>query len=242
MDIYEIHGRKIFSRSYWKGVASVGGLFDEKYEPDNMEEILADYFGTTKLGEALIKVLISSYDIEMRKPLFFKSWQDKTSKVQMDRVARATSAAPTYFPPARVSIDNLQRTLVDGGVFANNPAMCAYAEARKLWPDEKEILVVSIGTGELNRPILFEDANNWGLAEWARPIMNVVFDGVSDAVNYQLRQILGGNYFRFQRTLGFAVDDLDNTTKEIIHALKMEARAIMDENPESWENLWTAIG
>jgi len=47
-------------------------------------------------------------------------------------VCRATSAAPTYFEPAQInSFYNQQYTLIDGGVYANNPALCAYAEARK---------------------------------------------------------------------------------------------------------------
>ena len=36
--------------------------------------------------------------------------------------------------------------MVDGGVFANNPAMCAYVEAIKLY-GLQDILVVSLGTG-----------------------------------------------------------------------------------------------
>ena len=51
----------------------------------------------------------------------------------MRQVARATSAAPTYFPPEKIPTDDpLQYyALIDGGVIANNPAMCAYAEAIK---------------------------------------------------------------------------------------------------------------
>ena len=68
----------------------------------------------------------------------------------------------------------------------NNPAMCAYAEAERRQPRRRSVLV-SLGTGQLTRPIHYEDAKDWGLIEWARPIIDVVFDGVSDAVDYQLR-------------------------------------------------------
>jgi patatin-like phospholipase/acyl hydrolase len=44
----------------------------------------------------------------------------------MADAARATSAAPTYFSPAELDQDRHHyRALVDGGVFVNNPAMCA---------------------------------------------------------------------------------------------------------------------
>lgn len=53
----------------------------------------------------------------------------------MKNVARATSAAPTYFQALKLKagkkIDYM--ALIDGGVFANNPAMCAYAEANKIF-------------------------------------------------------------------------------------------------------------
>ncbi len=50
--------------------------------------------------------------------------------------------------------------MVYGGVFVNNSALCAYAEARKIFPDADEIFVVSLGTGELTREIPYRDAKD----------------------------------------------------------------------------------
>ena len=46
---------------------------------------------------------------------------------------------------------------MDGGLFANNPAMCAFAEAER---DRfgSDILLVSLGTGEATRPLPYEQA------------------------------------------------------------------------------------
>jgi len=68
------------------------------------------------------------------------------------REGRATtSAAPTYFPPHRaVAAVWKSYTLIDGGVYANNPALCAWVEAHARHP-EAEILVVSLGTGNENK-------------------------------------------------------------------------------------------
>ena len=65
--------------------------------------------------------------------------------------------------------------LVDGGVFANNPAMCAFADAHR-FEEGADIVLVSLGTGQLERPIRYDDAKDWGMLEWARPILDVVFD------------------------------------------------------------------
>jgi predicted acylesterase/phospholipase RssA len=59
------------------------------------------------------------------------------------QVARATSAAPTYFQP--IEIDDV--LYGDGGTGWNNPVKEAIAEARNVWPDRPIGIVVSIGTG-----------------------------------------------------------------------------------------------
>ena len=88
-------------------------------------------------------------------------------------VARATSASPTYFEPARVhSLSEISYPLVDGGVFANNPALCAYAEAMQLFESKIEerrsrgkkaavsemaftSIMASLPTNTLGRPLKF---------------------------------------------------------------------------------------
>jgi hypothetical protein len=52
----------------------------------------------------------------------------------LDRHPRATTAAPTYFPPVEVQPADATKSyaLVDRGMDAGNPAMCAYAEAIKM--------------------------------------------------------------------------------------------------------------
>ena len=59
------------------------------------------------------------------------------------QACRATSAAPTFFPP--IDIDG--QIFLDGGLVNNNPVHIAYEEARSLWPTE-EPLLISIGTGD----------------------------------------------------------------------------------------------
>lgn len=163
----------------------------------------------------------------------------------MWQAARATSAAPTYFEPAKLSSESSDDyfALVDGGVCANNPAMCAYAEARSIWPEEADLLVVSLGTGQLTRSIPCDQARNWGPAKWAQPILGVVFDGVSDTVDYQLEDLCRdtktrvSGYFRYQVTLSSGNDDMDDTSRTNIRALELLAEDLIEQRKRDLDDM-----
>lgn len=225
--IYEERGDEIFPRSFWRGVSSVGGLVDELYSSNGIKRVLEDYLGDDPLGASLTRMLISSYDIQNRTPLFFKSWRDEFRTVSMKDVALATSAAPTYFEPAKVEIGAETKYLIDGGVFMNSPSVSAYAEAKRIFPDETDFFVLSLGTGELTRPISYHEAKDWGKAGWLLPLLGCMFDGVSDAADYQLNSFLGNNYVRMQVNLDQASDDMDNASKGNIANLKKEAATLL---------------
>jgi uncharacterized protein len=232
--LYEQHGPNIFSRSLLKRVTSLEGIIDERYPTAPLEEVLRRYFGNTRLREAMTRVLVTAYEIERRTPWFFRSERaraDAAYDFPMAEVARATSAAPTYFEPAKLAVPGSPPdyfALVDGGVFANNPGMCGWAEARSLGLPQ-DTVVLSLGTGSLIRRIPYDDAKDWGLIQWARPILNVVFDGSSDTVDYQLGQVLGEDrHFRLQTTLETASDDMDDVSADNLRNLRLEGENLVE--------------
>jgi uncharacterized protein len=159
--------------------------------------------------------------------VFFKSWREDHRSVQMKHAARATSAAPTYFEPALVPVGGATRALIDGGVFINSPSVSAYAEAKRLFPEESDFFVLSLGTGELIRPIAFSEAKDWGKAGWLAPLLGCMFDGAADAANYQMKMFLGSRYVRMQTSLSVASDDMDNATNGNVENLKAEAGTLI---------------
>lgn len=68
--------------------------------------------------------------------------------VPIYQVARATSAAPTYFKPAKIG----DLEYLDGGFGANNPCVEIYDEVRKMNNNSESCIhiIVSIGTGKNN--------------------------------------------------------------------------------------------
>lgn len=264
--LYRDRGREIFQRSLWKGFTSLGGMADEKYGHANLENILRETLGNALLSSARTDIMVTAYDLERREPHFFKSWKAQGRELEQDRtppehakdrdfflrdICRATSAAPTYFEPALIRSSNRERyALVDGGVFANNPSMCAYAAARRIYPGTERFVVVSLGTGELERPIPYADARNWGLLGWIRPILSVIMDGVEDTVHYQLKQLFDRNdYFRFQTDLDrFGPgddgpnDDFDDASSANIAKLTRKAEIMIAAKSSRLDQLCTLLG
>lgn len=230
-------------------------LVKPKYFSEGREQILTKFLGDTPVKAALKEVLITSYDTELRTPIFFTSIDKKENlgysfrKIctgfTMKQAAMATSAAPTYFPPYKV--DTVHRTeggyysLVDGGVFANNPTSLAIMEGiidfkkvgQKL--DLDDILVVSLGTGSLTRKYHYKEVKNWGQIKWALPIIDMILDGQSESVDCQLEQLLPKShdtpkqYYRFQAQLSNANDAMDDTSDENIARLEKLAELIIEE-------------
>lgn len=244
-ELYVREGPRIFSRPLGHRIRAVGNLLGPKYPAGPLEDVLDDYLGGVRLSAALTSVVVTAYEIELRTPFFFRSARavdDPSYDWSMAGAARATSAAPTYFPPVRLtaaaSDTRDSYALIDGGVFANNPTMVAYAEARTVAPDEHDLTIVSLGTGELDRPIRYADARGWGVARWARPILDVVFDGVSDTVDYEVRRMTDDaatdsrRYWRLQPRLPAGSDAIDDAGRTNIEMLRTEARRFVDRHAD----------
>jgi patatin-like phospholipase/acyl hydrolase len=240
IELYETEGPEIFDRSVFKALESAFGIEDEKYPRENLERALDRYLGEAMLSEAICDLLIAAYETEQRFPFFFKrrrAREDPAYDFRIRDVAYATSAAPTYFEPLKLeTTDTVEYfSLVDGGVFASNPAMCAYAEARRHYP-EREVMLVSLGTGELTRSLPYDEVRGWGVREWIwphTPLLSVMFDGMSDTVEYQLNQLLRPeHYFRFQPKLDLASDDMDDASTENLRALKLQATTLLADREE----------
>jgi patatin-like phospholipase/acyl hydrolase len=242
VSLYENEGSRIFSRSWLHRLRALGNLDSGKYQSSGIDGVLKKYFGECRLSQAVTDVLITSYEIERRFPLFFRSSIARARHdydFPMVEVARATSAAPTYFTPARISNWTTKESfsLIDGGVFANNPAACALVAAHTSFP-ARGYLVASLGTGALTRSIPYRRAKNWGLTQWAKPVLDVVFDGVSSTVDYQLQQVLPADrYFRFQTALDERVQGMDNVHPDNITALKCVGARLIREQERSLDQL-----
>ena len=205
-DLYINAGPRIFDDSIWDDIRDLGKTIGADYSNKVLKKELRNIFGDMKLGDLKKKVTIPTFDLDNEaiddtkrtwKPKIFHNYpgSDSDAESLAADVALYTSAAPTYFPVAD--------GYIDGGVFANNPSLVAIAQAisQSNAKSERaridEIVLLSVGTGV---SLSYIKGNNldWGYAQWVKPLLNILSDGVAGISDYQARQILGERYQRFQ--------------------------------------------
>ena len=262
VDFYFKHGPKIFKRNLWDKVRTLGGLRDQKYSNDYLVSALNDQFGEVALRDLIRPCIITGYDITARRSRFFgkhKAMFDAAENFLVKNVALATASAPTYFEPANIfNMKNEPFPMVDGGVFANNPALCAYAEARKLdfaglsnhpfndnptyfaKPTAKDMLLLSLGTGSVKKSYPYSQAKKWGAINWIRPTIDIMMSGNSETVTHQLRQIFDAadnpdGFIRLEPELRQANSAMDDASSENLENLKYDALSYMYENNNAIE-------
>ena len=239
-ELYRTEGPKIFDRSLRKTITSAGGLIDELYDDDALNAALATYLGEARLKDAVTDIFITAYDIKDRFAFFFRSSRARTDDAYdfaMAAAARATAAAPTYFEPVEVTDAASARTypLIDGGVYAINPAMCAYAEVVRAGGDIS--VIAALGTGAHTKAYDIDDVKGWGRIEWAQPVLDMVFDGVGDTVDFEAATLSRGRYRRFQAELHYASDALDDASRANLRRLEGDAERLIAEQSAEIEAL-----
>lgn len=154
-------GPEMFSR------AGVLRRFHYKFDQDRLAAQLKAVFGAdTRLGSQKLRTLLM---LVMRNATTDSPWpvsnnpkavfndperSDCNLNLPLWQLVRASTAAPTYFPPEVVRVGDHEFLFVDGGVtMYNNPAFQLFLMAtiepyRLEWPTGRDrMLLVSVGTG-----------------------------------------------------------------------------------------------
>jgi hypothetical protein len=163
--LYFQHGRAMFAPQPWWGrvrakyrAEKLATLFKQEFcEQDGRPAIL----GSPRLKPYLLVVMRnattgSPWPISSNPKATFNEATSAESnlKIPLWQLLRASTAAPTFFPPQEIAIGSCTYLFVDGGVTPfNNPALLAVLMATlpcyKLgWPTGRDSLhVISVGTG-----------------------------------------------------------------------------------------------
>jgi patatin-like phospholipase/acyl hydrolase len=249
LEFYRELGPVLFRSDFSQKLKSLWGFRGSKYSVEPLEKFARKLFGDTYISEALRDCLITSYDMTSRKAHLFSLHSTQkygsSADYRLADVVRSTSAAPTFFEPALIcAADKGQRHLIDGGVYSNNPGMCAYVEAIKLWEEisPQEELLISLGTGKIEKPYLYEKTVRFGYLQWLFPVIDVLMSSVAEVVDFQLKQIfllakVPENYIRIEPQLTGCSIRMDNASPRNISALEDVAHRYIDHNGEEIDNI-----
>lgn len=144
------------------------------YQSAALRAALSDVFGELKLGDSTKRLVIPSWDAQRGGIHLFKTFHHpdlrRDWRIPMVDVAMATSAAPTFFPVARVD----GQRFIDGGIWANNPSVVAIAEAvRILRVELPAIRVLNVGTTD-HLLANSKRLDHGGIAAWAPSVVSLV--------------------------------------------------------------------
>jgi patatin-like phospholipase/acyl hydrolase len=207
---------KLIALRFRGRVRSARRLLFSKYEPSALHNALEKAFGPRILGDSRTRLLIPAFDRQRREVHVFKTSHDERFvfdwKQRAVDVALATAAAPTYLPSHRLSNGV---SLLDGGIWANNPTGIAAVEAIGVlgWP-KNSIYILSIGCTE--EPITVPmTAGTLGLA---LKMADIFLLGQSKGALGTAKLLIGHTekdkrLFRYQHMAGPGEFDLDATGK-----------------------------
>lgn len=215
LDFYRNHGKDIFPvtglfESAWHQLRRVVGAKFGVEALENQLKAAFDKEGVARLEWSRTRLLITSYNMTANALALYRTphypgFEQKQSPRAV-AVARATSAAPTYFEAAPVDDPLSPHEAVDGGVWANCPALAAVGEVTavlKVPSDRIELL--SVGTAAM-APVI-DTPKSEGLSGWALKVADLFMNSQMEATLRYTRQILGNRLLR--------VDDAKATVQEI---------------------------
>lgn len=260
--LYLENGSKIFGERQDDLISRLGSItritdmiLQKPYDESEFEELLKNYFGSAKLSNSLTSTLITSYEIQKGKPFYFSSrlaMSDKKEDFLMREVCRSTSAAPVFFEPSVVKFEKDEElALVDGGVFANNPSILAYSEAKELWkirtgkafepvvrPDDDDLpfFLLSIGTGYCLKSIPLKEAKDWRAVNWGRFLTDIFMRSVSESTDFTMAHLLPDyrngdkRYKRLNLTIPEENSKMDDVSDDNMFALCELAEKFVKKN------------
>jgi patatin-like phospholipase/acyl hydrolase len=217
-DFYVKSGREIFPEVGLVGrwIATARHFLRPKHTTDKLERLLSEILSgpdgvPLRFGDARTRLLVPAYDGLFGRIYLFKTAHHPRFvhdiHIPAAKVALATAAAPTYFKAMR--LEEHQASYVDGGVWANCPALAAVVEAVSfLGQPLGAIDVLNVGT-TTERFNTIEKVGS-GVAGWNRGLVNLFMASQAEASRGMAGLLTGGrlvNVNYVSRNGEFSLDD-----------------------------------
>lgn len=206
---FEADGPKIFSNRS-KPPQGLAGLLDlarsalkPKYTDRALRETLVALLGDQPLSASHHRLVIPAVNmtkghIQMFKTGHLAAYVTDHRRKMVD-IGLATSAAPTFFPLAKVS----DALFADGGLFANAPDLCGLHEATCfLGQPAAQVHILSLGTTSAKFALAHDRGVDFGGAQWMSGgrLFATMISAQQQMANAMLSQQMGDRYMRIDST------------------------------------------
>jgi patatin-like phospholipase/acyl hydrolase len=233
-------GRQALELAKWKLPAliqngvDIDWILSPKYSGTELRNTLIEIFGDLKLESANRRLVIPAIDLTKGQTIVFKTPHCpnlvRDRRFAVVEVALAATAAPTYFPVATIEPGS---AYVDGGLWANDPALIAYVEADRIAKQCKreidkpflldDVQVLSVGTGTSR--VRLHPTGREGILYWTTELIDLIGLSQSQGINFQMQHLLGARYRRvnFDLDTNWRLDDVGHV-ETLLHLGREAAR------------------
>lgn len=260
-NFYFQHAPKIFPEMKFKSLRKLSSSV--MYDPKPLEDALDHYMGDAKMKDSLTHLMIPATDIKNFRPVWmnhFKGQKDTSdegwSSMPMKDAVRASTTAPTYFPAKyyktvpNEEMPNVthRHALIDGGFFAGNMMRRMLTQAKKLAPPDAEIVMVHVGTGNVDHSLSPEEFNKLGAIGLVSKSSGNLLISLATSINAadiadDVRDELGDRMLSFdgfidrENNTNDPTPTMDDASTENLKALERFAERIVKENSTDMDRL-----
>jgi hypothetical protein len=217
-DFYLQYGRNIFTKSFWP--VRLWHKYPSKPLENHLKTVLGEDI-TLGSSELRTLILIVTKNTTLGNDWFFTNnpkskFFSNNSGLPLWQVVRASTAAPTYFPPQTIAVPDdsgkkRKYDFIDGGVSSyNNPALQVFLEATVPqygigWPmGSDKLMLISLGTGFNSIMIDSGKASGYWVLNWAQYLIKELMN----EANLQQNMLM--------HLIGQRPDGVPSATKELV--------------------------
>lgn len=214
---------------FQRGIRNRIDPFSPKYESDGVERKLKEMLVGT-VADCKMRFVVPCLNFKTVEPVVFHNFDESYSHMELWKIARATSAAPTYFPPFSENI------LVDGGILENLPIMTTASVICKYWNARPSDLdVFAIGTGRMmpdGRKTL-DAVSRYSKLDWARTLMPILTTKGNEMMSRLWGENMGFNSFTLFNPVAVSGNGIDGISE--IDTIREKCEIYLGDFTQKWK-------
>lgn len=254
LDLYKSIGNQIFPHkagyisNIWK---SLKQFFVPIYDNKVLKEELHKFFKRKTVEDVMKRnkyIIVPTLCLSNSQPRIFKTdyktEYNQHNAYELADIVLASCSAPTYFPIAKIKhpTDDYYEYFVDGGMFANNPSVCAITEAiGNIGVNKDDIKLISIASP--SEEVIIKDnfiPTIRGILRWNSDLVSMALVGTSQKDAYIAKFLLNEDkYVRIIPNISINTPKgMDKCSKKIINELEREGRQYVVNHKQEIEEFF----